>query len=421
MHALLTDPASVSSRGYRRFVQRVQLEGQFPDHLVGGEPYLACNALLLTERDVSMLAELSELFSHLFDRLARSLARDPAGLIHLGFPWVAAELLAAEVPRQPLLGRFDFLQDEDGHWWLLEFNADTPSGLREAIVADRLVHRAVGAGLDRPNEALAPTLVGAFCQALQGLPGGARLGLVTTASELEDLAQMSFTAALLRGPLGREGYEIVLGDADNLEGQRRRLRLCGKPVDALYRYVPLESMLGTAAFTAVFEAALSGRLRLLNGLYGLLLQHKGLLAMLWEQRDDPDLSPDQRRALSQHLPATWPIDRCPTDQPRSELVAKQVFGREGEEVFFGEDLSASAWKSLAVQQTYVAQRRLRPRALDAAVPTAAGPRSQRGHATVGSYVVAGQWAGFYTRFGGKVITSRAKWLATLIQPESLRS
>ena len=376
---------------------------------------------VLSERDASLLAELSDLFSQLFDRVARSLASDPARLIQLGFPWVAAELLAAEVPRQPLLGRFDFLQDEDGHWWLLEFNADTPSGVRESIVADRLVHRAIGAGLDRPNGALAPALVEAFREALGGLPAGARLGLVTTASELEDLAQMSFTTALLRGPLGGEGYEIVLGDADNLDGQRRRLRLCGKPVDALYRYVPLESMLGTAAFTAVFEAASGGRLRLLNGLYGLLLQHKGLLAILWEQRDDPELSPDQRRALSQHLPATWSIDRCPAGQPRAELVAKQVFGREGEEVFFGEDLSAPAWQFLAAQQTYVAQRRLRPRAFEAVVPTAAGQCTQRGHATVGSYVVAGRWAGFYTRFGGKVITSRAKWLATLTQPASHRS
>jgi glutathionylspermidine synthase len=421
LHALLIDPASVDARRYRRFVQRVQLEGQFPDHLVGGEPYLACNALLLSERDAALLAELSELFSQLFDRVARSLVRDPARLIQMGFPWVAAELLAAEVPRQPLLGRFDFLQDKDGHWWLLELNADTPSGVRETIVADRLVQDTVGAGLDRPSKVLAPALVGAFCEALRGLPVGARLGLVTTASELEDLAQMSFTTTLLREPLGRKGYEIVLGDADNLDGQRRRLRLCGRPVDALYRYVPLESMLGTAAFTAVFEAALSGRLRLLNGLYGLLLQHKGLLAILWEQRDDPELSPDHRRALSQHLPATWQIDRCPSGEPRSELVAKQVFGREGEEVFFGEDLSAPAWRSLAAQQTYVAQRRLRPRALDAVVPTSAGPCSQRGHATVGSYVVAGRWAGFYTRFGGKVITSRAKWLATLTQPASHRS
>ncbi len=59
----------------------------------------------------------------------------------MGFPWVAAELLAAERPRMPLIGRFDFVQDSTGQWWLLEFNADTPSGIREGIVVRPLTER----------------------------------------------------------------------------------------------------------------------------------------------------------------------------------------------------------------------------------------------------------------------------------------
>jgi hypothetical protein len=243
---------------------------------------------------------------------------------------------------------------------------------------------------------------------------------VTSASELEDLAQMSFTADLLRGPLGREGYEIVLGGADNPEAQRRQLRLGGKPVGALYRYVPLESMLGTAAFTAVFEAASSGRLRLLNGLYGLLLQHKGLLAILREQRDDPALSQISAMPCANTCPlpgrltAVRPIsharssspNRCSAGKVRRSFSVRTCPRRPG---------SRSPCSKPTLSNVASA------RALDAAVPTAGGPCSQRGHATVGSYIVAGHRAGFYTRFGGKVITSRAKWLAILTQPESLRS
>jgi hypothetical protein len=50
------------------------------------------------------------------------------------------------------------------------------------------------------------------------------------------------------------------------------------------------------------------------------------------------------------------------------------------------------------------------------VATSLGPRLVEGRATVGCFAVDGRFAGFYTRFGGKIITSRAKWLATLVEP-----
>jgi hypothetical protein len=39
----------------------------------------------------------------------------------------------------------------------------------------------------------------------------------------------------------------------------------------------------------------------------------------------------------------------------------------------------------------------------------------RGYATIGCYAVGGEWAGYYTRLGGKIITSRAKWIATFVE------
>ena len=33
----------------------------------------------------------------------------------------------------------------------------------------------------------------------------------------------------------------------------------------------------------------------------------------------------------------------------------------------------------------------------------------------GAFAVDGQWAGYYSRFGGRVTTRRSKWLATLVE------
>jgi glutathionylspermidine synthase len=185
-------------------------------------------------------------------------------------------------------------------------------------------------------------------------------------------------------------------------------------VAALYRGAPFEAMLGTAVFPAIYEAVAAGRLRLFNGLFGLLLQHKGLLAWLWAHRHDACFTERERWAIRDHLPPTWPIEAYPSGAAREELVAKQVFGREGEEVFFGEEMESATWDLLRRRRTYVAQQRIEVQQLDAVVATSHGPVAQSGFATVGCYNVRERGVGFYTRFGGRITTNRARWLATFV-------
>jgi glutathionylspermidine synthase len=415
VRVLLTDPSSVTDGDYQRFVQRAQLEGLMADHLVQGEPYLALNAVVLDPAEDELLRRLTPPFATAFQRAGKLVMADRALMEEWGFPWVAAELLAAEEPRMPVVGRFDFVRDEDGRWWLLELNADTPSGIREAIVVDAIVHETLAQArpLARPNVGLGPALVAAFEECLDELPvRRRRLGLVTHTGELEDLLQMAYTEELLRAPLARRGIEVVLGDAANLRATASGLSLCGRPVGALYRYLAFETILGGPAFAAIADASAAGGMRLLNGLFGLLLQHKGLLAWLWEHRDDPRFTPEERQAIREYLPPTWKITERPADVPTTELVAKQVFGREGAEVMFGEETPAEDWAELERRRTYVVQQRIAVVEQDAVTWTTHGPVLQSGRATVGAFAVAGKWGGYYTRFGGKIITSRAKWLAT---------
>lgn len=385
MRMLLTKLNDLSPIGYRRFMRRAQVCGLFPDHLVAGSPYLALNALVLTREDRLILQRLTEEFAVLLHEAATSVAADVPTLVELGFPWAAAELLAAETPRMPLVGRFDFMQDADGRWWLLEFNADTPSGVREAVVIDEMVHSDIARDYARPTKRLAPLLIDAF-------RGAGTLGLVTDASELEDLSQMAFTQRLL----SQHGVDVTLGDIDNLKARSGHIYLLGRRLDALYRYVPFEGMFGTPAFASIYDAVLSGKLNLLNGLYGLLLQNKGLLA----------------RFTHENLPSTWRMEDAPVGIAQSDLVAKQVFGREGEEVFFGDALTPEAWDGLRKRRTYIAQQRVHSVPLKGLIPCLDGLEVREGYATVGCFAVNGRFAGYYTRFGGPITDNRAKWIAT---------
>jgi glutathionylspermidine synthase len=422
--ALVTDPDRISPALYRRFWRRAQLDALIPDLMVRGEPYLALNALVLPRRDVTCLAHLTATFSRVFLAAGRRISADVPTTMALGFPWAAAELLAGESPRLPLLGRFDFVQDESGRWRLLELNADTPSGVREGIACDRIVADVLPEAhcRARPSASLGDDLVRAVLDALglgdeapagRLVPPGGALGLVTTASELEDLSQMAFTADLLRPALAAHDVDVVVADAGNLRFSRRGLTLRGQPIQALYRYLAFETVFGTPAFVAMEEAVTLGRTTMLNGLFGLLLQNKGLMAWIWAHRDDADLfDAEARAAIAEHLPGTWMVDDLPTDRPRERLVVKQVFGREGAEVYFGEDCPPDLWATLLGRHTYVAQERVWVAPVRAVVQTSLGPVARDGYPTVGCFAVHGRFAGFYTRHGDKITTARSKWLAT---------
>jgi glutathionylspermidine synthase len=425
---LVEDPGRIAPALYRRFWRRSQLDALIPDLMVRGEPYLALNALVLSADDRACLERLTTIFSRVFLAAGRRVAADVATAIELAFPWAAAELLAHEPHRMPLIGRFDFVRDIHGRWHLLELNADTPSGVHEGVVCDRLVSELLpeAHGLARPSAALGARLIEAIQRALvQKAPGAqpgsapeGTLGIVTTASELEDLSQMAYTAELVRPALGARGWEVVLGDARNLRLTRAGLTLRGRPIDALYRYLPYEAIFGTPTFVAMEEAAALGKVAILNGLFGLLLQNKGLLAWIWAHRDEPGLFDEQERlAIAEHLPGTWPIGELTPGLAREKLVAKQVFGREGQEVFFGEDCSPDLWSTLTRRQTYVAQEHVQVAQTRAVVQTSLGPEARDGYPTVGCFAVDGRFAGCYTRFGDRITTARSKWLATLAEPE----
>ncbi|MFN8522381.1 MAG: glutathionylspermidine synthase family protein [Chloroflexota bacterium] len=419
MRALIDDPTAISERQYQRFLRRAQVRALMADHLVAGEPYPALNALVVTRRDHEALADAVVPLSRAFVKAGRVVARDPATVVAMGFPWMAAELLAAETAMLPLLSRFDFVVDGNGRWWVLELNADTPSGVREAIGMDPLVAelRPEASPLAQPSAALGKLLTQAFVDRVGQQTTPSRLGLVTTAGELEDLAQMAFTQGLIEEPLRKRGVEVLLGDADNLGFKAGRTTLLGRPIDHLYRYVPLEAMLGHESFVTLYEAVVSGRLRLLNGLFGLLLQCKGLLAWIWERRRSSLFTAGERDALERYLTPTWHAGSHGVPAAKEGLVAKHAFGREGAEVLFGDSVDDATWRALPELGAYVIQPRIEVQEFAAGVFTSGGPMVWQGRATVGAFAVVGRFGGYYSRFGGRVITNRAKWMATYVEAD----
>src|SRR4051812_26778805 len=189
---LAADSAAYGER-WTTYLHDAALRYYLYDNTVAGERYLALNALVLEPAVLATLVAATETLGRAFARAARTVQRDRPTLERLGFPWAVAEMLRHE-PEAPMLsplGRFDFLLDEAGEWRLLEYNSDTPSGVRETAGAERLIYRALGrqGQYRRLGGGLARLTRRAFARLLAAAPRRVRrLGLVTDAGYAEDLA-----------------------------------------------------------------------------------------------------------------------------------------------------------------------------------------------------------------------------------------
>jgi glutathionylspermidine synthase len=236
------------------------------------------------------------------------------------------------------------------------------------------------------------------------------VGVISTHRWLEDLSQAVWLARLLR----EAGQATLLGDVNDLREHRGRITLRGHAIDALYRFYPIERFYRHALFASVWDAAIDGRLLMLNGLRGFLAQSKACLAWLWTHR--ARLAPDDTALIERHLPRTL-LARDP-DAPAlvPEGVIKHVNGREGDSVVFGASLDRAGWQDRLLEDGYVVQRAVvSPSIIDVEVDDLNRLVRRVGdrYACVGGFAIGGAFAGCYTRLDGPITSARATYAATL--------
>lgn len=388
------------------------------DTWAAGRRYLSLTALALTQAEVAQLRNVTRDFSRLLSLAVDGILDDAEWWSALAWPWAAIELARQEPPhpdgRATLFGRFDCLVDQDGVWKVIEYNADTPSGGREAVGLEPAIAR-LHPLLRRLRCGLDSRLASSLIQRIRQHPGPVKMvGVVSTHRWLEDIAQANWLAAILC----RAGQPALVGDVNDLAVTPGGVLLRGHPIDALYRFYPVERLYRHAIFAGLWEACIDGRLLLLNGLRGFMAQSKACLAWLYAKRST--LSASDRDVVERHLPETVMARDASAATLVKDGVVKHVNGREGDSVVFGESLDSAAWEARLLEGGYVVQRRVRAQAVDDVNVDDMRHEVRRvkgRYACVGAFSVGGAFGGCYTRIDGPITSSRATYVATLADLE----
>jgi glutathionylspermidine synthase len=387
------------------------------DTWASGWRYLSLTTVCLTGQEATRLSEVAERFGPLMDKAVAGILADSDWWPALAWPWPAIEL-ARQEPAHPggrasLYGRFDCLLDASGTWQVIEYNADTPSGGREVSGLEPALAR-LHPDLRRLRTGLVAQLTRTLLERIRQEQRRVRLvGVVSTHRWLEDLSQAVWLTSLLR----RAGMPAIVGDVNDLSVRRGQITLRGQPIDALYRFYPVERLYRHATFASLCEAAIDGRLLLLNGLRGFLAQSKACLAWLWSNRAQLDTADCQ--AIERHLPKTLLAGDPRAADLLASGVVKHVNGREGDSVVFGRTLDQSGWEERLLEGGYVVQRAVASQPVDDVAVDDWRREIRRVHdryACVGAFSIGGRFGGCYTRLDGPITSPRATYVATLYSP-----
>jgi glutathionylspermidine synthase len=313
-----------------------------------------------------------------------SASRRPAHVIERA-AWDELAIPAAAVPlierswrddEPTLYGRFDLAYDGPYAAAPLEYNADTPTALVEAAVAQWYWLQDTEPNGDQFNS-LHERLVAAWAAMAPGSAARSRRRRRSSTSPRPTTPRTSRPPPTCATPPSRAGWRRRSCSSRRSAGTRRcaASSTSTAAVGAAFKLYPWEWM-AREAFAAHLAAA---PVRWVEPAWKMVLSNKGILAVLWELfPDHPNLLPGllRRVAASRRTRAS----RC-----------SRARGANVRLVMFGEEVAASGGDYGA--EGYVYQALAALPALDGRVPV------------LGSWVVAGEPAGLGVREGDGLITT----------------
>lgn len=410
---------------YASFARRLYQTSIISDPWIQGNERFRLEPLILSPALHREFVRACERIGALFDELAHIVWNAP-DLLDAYFnltPYQKGMWLASG-GRWHGIARLDLFVLEDGSIRCCEMNSDTPSGEAEAVLVNRIIHEDHSSTID-PNVGFPERFVAMAMMSWEGLDAIVReplpgVGILYPTDLPEDLSMI----AIYREWFEQRGCSVVLGSPYNVHvGRRGGVLLFDRPIDLLIRHYktdwwgervpvwldapdyndpdPLDPYL-----EYLLNADIAGRLAIVNPFGSVLTQNKIALAFMWEEMHR--FSDRSRETITDYFPEARRVTTTSSGElPREEWVLKSDYGCEGEEVVIGPLVEEAIWQ-LSLEQAapgrWIAQRYFKA----AEVPEGWIPN-------YGAYLIAGRFAGYFTRLSRRATDYTSVAAATFVE------
>jgi glutathionylspermidine synthase len=264
--------------------------------------------------EIEMLENVTEELHLMCIEAARYLATGAMGNIGISPEAMALAKKSLENSEPAIYGRFDFAYDGVNPPKMLEYNADTPTGLIEASIAQWHWLQDVKPENDQWN-GIHEALIRAWGK-YRADSGLSTLHVAHT--EVEESGEDWLTAAYMRDVADQAGWNTVGINMSDIgwDGDKKEfVDLDDQKIETMFKLYPWELMMKEEFGMHVLDDPQA--VRWMEPAWKMFLSNKALLAALWH------LYPDHPNLLPAYLD---------TPKDMTEWVAKPLHGREGDNI-----------------------------------------------------------------------------------------
>lgn len=351
----------------------------FNYHSIDGNYWQEDACYVFTESQIDLLEDATNALHHMYVQAVAHVVKT-GDYARLGIDDIAAKQIEDSFGRQApsLYGRFDLCFDGINPPKLYEYNADTPTALFEASVAQWYWLQAQGGilrGADQFNNIHERLLV--EFESLKPMLGYDTLYLTAVSDSIEDLTTTQYLqdVAIQAGlqtdyiDIGNIGYRMSDGQFTDLNNNIIR---------HLFKLYPWEWLLAEE----FGQHIASSNIHLIEPAYKLLMSNKALLTVLWE------MFPNHPNLLAASL--------NPNDIS-TNVVKKPFFSREGANISLTHANQTLSTHGQYGQEGYVYQE-------SKPLPKFSNNQGQDVFAVIGSWIVGHSAAGIGIREDSTLIT-----------------
>lgn len=303
------------------------------------------------------------------------------------------------------IGRFDWAINTFGELKLLEFNSETPAGIMEATVLNELIYKRFYNEYTNPNADFKEAIRSSFVNIIKDCQRKhlvKNVGFVSTIY-YEDLYNTSSILDIIKDL----PFNFISGEISGLKEENGKLYLYGTPIDAVYRYYPLDWLEKDTYYSGVVECFNNNSLSI-NSVSTFITQSKAFLALIWELIPQNFYSVEEKKCIEKYIPKTTLSEKMLNTE---DYCIKPFFGREGQSVKFSFD-DGFGYNS---EQDIIFQERIDIDNIRLNVYNTIGRRNEIMYPIIGAYVTEDKFSGIYTRAGERVTDNWAIYLPTYIE------
>lgn len=379
---------------------------------LSGNLYMDVNALVLTQEEHNRILKAQSEVVKLFEAMQNLIQNQPELLEWLGIPknlW--NDVAKKKISNLTSYGRFDWMFDKSGDLQLLEFNAETPFGWKEASDYHEGISKYYKDKFINPNEKIKQLLKNSIKRSLldQNIHPADRIAIIGDLMDEEEIE----TFDIIKKAIDSE--EIHIESITDLKSLDNKLYLDRGhfllPVDVLATFYSCEWMAEDEGANDFINALDDDSIKLVNPSSTLILHSKGLFALICYLYYEEGVLQEYAETIENYIPYTTFLEEEFKDDDK--FVAKPLNHREGDGVEIRTSVSNIENDSL-IYQDYIDS-------IELEYPLADKDFNRKNELlkpTIGTYLLDNKFGGYYTRLAKEICNSEfAVFAPTFIEKE----